>query len=110
MKIASIFSKISGRQWVTLYRGSDQKRYAQTVRRLTEAGIEHRVEEFDQLSKTMTSSGIPGRSPMDNITRRDSLNFSANQTVLSDSLRENTRCSYSIQVRKRDLVAANAAR
>ncbi len=102
-----ILARIAARQWVVLYRGSDEKRYAALVQQLTAAGIDHRVEEFDQLSKTMTSSQIPGRSPMDNTIRRDNPNFSASQTVLSDPLRENTGSSYSILVRQRDLAAAN---
>lgn len=108
--IRRIITRIAGRQWMVLYRGSDEKRYAQLVQKLTAAGIDHRAEEFDQLSKAMTSSTMPGRSPMDNTHRRDSLNFSATQTVLSNSLRDNTGNSYSILVRQRDIAAANALR
>ena len=108
--IRRIISRIAGRQWVVLYRGSDEKRYARLVQRLAAAGIDHRAEEFDQLAKTMTSSTMPGRSAMDNTNRRDTLNFSATQTVLSEPLRENTGNSYSVLVRQRDIAAANALR
>lgn len=99
-------SWFGGRQWVVLYHGSDEKRYARLVQQLTAAGIEHQNEEFDQMAKAMTASPIPGRSPLDTSQRRDQLNFSSSMTVLSRPLREDTANTYRVLVRGRDLARA----
>lgn len=104
--IDQLKAQLLGRRWTVLYKGTDAKRYTTLVQQLTAAQIPHQMEEFDQLAKAMTASPIPGRSPMDNINRRDQLNFNATMTVQTRALRNNTATTYRILVRERDVSRA----